>query len=87
MRRAFALLALLAACGSSDKYVRVDVSDGRAFYARRAETEKVDSYGMIEFENVLTGKRVSVKFADCVIRSASRGEVTRARSNSFLYEK
>ena len=84
MKRLLLILPFVAAC-SSDKYVHVETLNGRSFYAKRAETEKVDVNGMINVENVLTGKRVSVKRSDCVIRSASRGEVTRARGNSFVY--
>jgi hypothetical protein len=86
MKRASALVLLLAAC-ASDKYVHVQAGDGRSLYARREEVEKVDAKGMIDVENVLTGKRVSLRRADCVIRGASRSEVTRARGNHFVYEQ
>lgn len=85
MRRLCVLLPLLAAC-SSDKYVHIE-ANGRSFYAKRAETEHVDALGMIDVENVLTRKRVTLKLSDCLIRSASRGEVTRAKGNYVVYDK
>lgn len=86
MKRLRVLLALFAGC-SSDKYVHVEATNGRSFYAKRVEVDHVDSEGMIDVENVLTGKRVTLKRADCVVRSASRGEVTRAKGNYIVYEK
>ncbi len=86
MKRLCILVAILAGC-SSDKYVHVEASDGRSLYAKRAEAEHVDKDGMIDVENVLSGKRVRLKRADCVIRSASRAEVTRAKGNYYVYEK
>lgn len=86
MRRLCLLLPLLVAC-SSDKYVHITATDGRSFYAKREDTEKADKYGMINVENVLTGKRVMLRLSDCMIRSASRAEVTRARGNNFVYDK
>jgi hypothetical protein len=86
MRRVYLLLPLLAAC-ASDKYVHVEVSDGRSFYAKRAEMDKVDKYGMVNVENVITGKRLMVNASNCIVRSASRAEVARAQGNSFVYEK
>jgi hypothetical protein len=62
------------------------MSDGRSFYAERTETDRVDKNGMMSVTNVLTGKRLAVKRADCVIRSASRSEVTRAKGNYFVYD-
>lgn len=85
MKRLCFLLVLAAAC-ASDKYVHVEMSDGRSFYAERAEAERVRKDGMIDVKNVLTGKRLVVKRADCVIRSASRSEVTRAKGNYFVYD-
>ncbi len=85
MKRLSILLVLLAGC-SSDKYVHVEANNGRSFYAKRAEVEHVDADGRITVENVLTGKRVTLKRADCVVRSASRGEVTRAKGNYVVYE-
>ncbi len=79
------VLVLVAAC-SSDKYVHVETSNGRSFYAKRAEVEHVDAEGRITVENVLTGKRVTLKRTDCVVRSASRAEVTRAKGNYVVYE-
>jgi hypothetical protein len=79
-------LLLFAAC-SSDKYVHIKTSDGRSLYAEREEAERVDKSGMIDVLNVLTKKRVTLKRADCVIRSATKGEVTRARGNYYVYEK
>jgi len=86
MKRRCLPLVLLAGC-SSDKYVHVETDTGRSFYAERAEVERVDAQGMIDVENVLTGKRVRLKRADCLIRSASRGEVTRAKGNYVVYER
>lgn len=85
MKRPCVLLALLAAC-SSDKYVHVEANNGKSFYAKREEVERVDAEGKITVENVLTGKRVTLKRADCVVRNASRGEVTRAKGNYVVYE-
>ena len=85
MKRPCILLALLAAC-SSDKYVHVEASNGRSLYARREEVDRVDAEGKITVENVLTGKRVTLKRSDCVVRSASRSEVTRAKGNYVVYE-
>ena len=85
MKRLSILLALAAAC-ASDKYVHVEMSDGRSFYAERDEADRVDKDGRINVTNVLTGKRLSVKRADCVIRSASGSEVTRAKGNFFVYD-
>jgi len=84
MKRLCALLCLLAAC-SSDKYVHIETMDGRSFYTKRVETEHVDSQGMIDVENVLTGKRVTLKRSSCIIRQASSAEVTRARGNHIVY--
>jgi hypothetical protein len=86
MRYVAVLCLVLAAC-SSDKYVQVSTSDGRQFYARKADVERVDSRGMIDVENVLTGKRVSVRRDDCIVREASSSEVTRAKGNRFVYDK
>lgn len=86
MKRLGFACALLAAC-SSDKYVHVETSNGRSFYAKRTEVEHVDAQGKIDVENVLTGKRVTLKRMDCVVRDASRAEVTRARGNYVVYEK
>jgi len=86
MMRLCALLILLAGC-ASDKYVQITTDDGRSFYAKRAEAEHVDADGMIDVQNVLTGKRMKVKRDDCIMRSASRGEVTRAKGNYYVYEK
>ncbi len=86
MKRLCILLTILAGC-SSDKYVYVETSDGRSLYAKRTEAERIDSDGMIDVENVLSGKRMKLKRADCIIRSASRGEVTRAKGNYYVYEK
>ena len=77
---------LLAAC-SSDKYVHIATDDGRELYAKRTEAEHVDEKGMIDVENVITKKRVALKRANCVIRNASSGEVTRAKGNYYVYEK
>lgn len=85
MKRASALLLVLLAACASDKYVHIDASDGRSLYAKRVEADKVDSEGYIHVTNVLTGKTVAIKRANCVIRSASKGEVTRARGNTFVY--
>jgi hypothetical protein len=86
LHRLSVLAVLLAGC-SSDKYVHIQTSDGRSFYAKRAEADRVDAEGMIDVENVLTKKRVTLKLSDCVIRSASRGEVTRAKGYYIVYEK
>lgn len=86
MRRLVFACALLAAC-SSDKYVHVETNNGRSFYAKRAEVEHVDAQGMIDVENLLTRKRVTLKRADCVVRDATGAEVTRARGNYFVYEQ
>jgi len=87
VKRLLLLLPLVAAC-ASDKYVHIEMLNGsRSLYAKRAEAERVDSQGMIDVENVLTGKRVTIKRSDCIIRSASRGEVTRARGNNFVYDQ
>jgi hypothetical protein len=67
--------------------VHIEASNGTSLYAEREEAEQVDAQGMIHVENAVTGKQVSLKRADCVIRSASRGEVNRARGQSFLYDK
>jgi len=84
MKRACTLLlVLMAAC--SGKYVHIDCSDGRSLYAKSAEAEKVDSEGYIHVKNVLTGNVVKIKRANCIIRAASNGEVTRARGNAFVY--
>ena len=85
MKRLSLCFVLAAAC-SSDKYVHIEMNDGRSLYARRAEAEKVDADGMIEVENVITKKRVTLKRANCVIRSASGSEVTRAKGNYFVYD-
>ncbi|HEX5135631.1 MAG TPA: hypothetical protein VFY93_01540 [Planctomycetota bacterium] len=86
MKRAcIPLLVLLAAC--SGKYVRIDASDGRSLYAKKADADKVDPEGYIHVTNAVTGKPAAIKRSDCVIRSASNAEVTRARGNSFVYDK
>jgi hypothetical protein len=85
MKRLLPIL-LLAAC-SSDKYVHIATDDGRELYARRTEAERVDENGMIDVENVITKKRVSLKRANCVIRNAKGSEVTRAKGNFYVYEK
>jgi hypothetical protein len=84
MKRLFLLAAVVAGCGSS--YVQIERSNGKPIYARSDEAERVDAQGMIEVENVLTGKRVRLKRSDCIIREASRSEVSRARGQHFLYE-
>jgi len=72
--------------GEDSKYVQIQTSYGRSIYARRSETEKVDASGNITVEDVVTGKRVTLKRDDCAIRAASRSEVTRAKGNRFVYD-
>jgi hypothetical protein len=87
MKRTCALLLVLAAACSSDKYVHIEAGNGRSLYARREEADKVDAKGMINVEDAVTGKTVTLKRADCVIRSASKGEVNHARGQDYLYSK
>jgi len=85
------LLLALAGCrstgGEDSKYVQIQTSYGRSVYARRSEAEKVDANGNISVEDVVTGKRVTLKRDNCAIRSASRSEVTRAKGNHFVYDQ
>jgi hypothetical protein len=87
MKRTCALLLVVAAACASDKYVHIEAGNGRSLYARREEAEKVDAGGMIHVKDAVTGKTVSLKRADCAIRSASKGEVNHARGQDFLYSK
>jgi len=73
--------------GDDSKYVQIQTTYGRSLYARRSEAEAVDANGKITVEDAVTGKRVTLKRADCAIRGVSRAEVTRARGNRFLYEQ
>jgi hypothetical protein len=85
MKRTCVLLLLVAAACASDKYVHIEASNGASIYAKREDAERVDGNGMIHVKNAVTGKPVTLKRSDCVIRSASKGEVNHARSQDFLY--
>ena len=86
MKRCLPLVLCVAAC-ASDKYVHIEASNGTSLYAKREEAERVDAEGRIHVKNAVTGKPVTLKRADCVIRSASKGEVNHARGQDFLYDR
>ncbi len=86
----FSLAMIVTACKSFDpetsKYVEVRDDVGRRYYTKRKEMDNVNRIGQVIFNDLLSGKEITLNRSNCTIRGVRKSTVTNERAKNFYYD-